>query len=306
MITTERQAGSGRRGRSPAGQQGLVLAATAWLGVLIAVLAMTLSTSLRTEISITHNRLENSRARALVEAGVQRGILELFRPQRDERWAADGTRRWIELDGTRVAIEIRDEGGKIDLNHAPEALLHGLLSAVGVDDPRRRLHLVDAIRDWSDADDLPRPFGVEQAEYRQAGRPDGPANTGFTRPSELRRVLGIDRELYQELRPYITVYSQRARINPWTAPATVLHAVPGVDAQAVRHYVEERHGARERGQGPSSPPRGRNHYLVSEARAFEVTAVVRLASGASARASAVVALGRGTGELPFRLLEWKS
>ncbi len=293
-------------GRMRRSQEGVILAAVAWLAVLITVLAMTLASGVRTETSITHKRVQAAKGRALVEAGLHRGALELVHPDDERRWPADGRPQWIELEGHRIAIRLQDEAGKIDLNAAPDALLHGLLAAVGIENRERRLHLVDAIRDWSDPDNIRRSFGAEDSEYRAAGVEYEPTNSAFERIEELRRVLGVDRELYERVKPFVTVHSQRSRINPWTASPTVLRAVPGLNAATIQDYIARRNNSHENGLPPSSPPVGHDYFLVSEASAFEVTAVAHIDGAAKSQASAVVAIDGRRGRLPFRFLTWNS
>ena len=62
-----------------------------------------------------------------------------------------------------------DESARIDINAAPTPLLKGLLQNVGGLDADAAQHVVDAILDWRDADDLKRPNGAEAPDYRRPG-----------------------------------------------------------------------------------------------------------------------------------------
>ena len=96
-----------------------------------------------------------------------------------------------------MRIAIRDEGGKIDLNAAPNELLHGLFlsvacagrdgEGVGLDD-RQADALVDAIRDFADEDELQRLNGAEDRDYEDAGLPWGAKDAPFRAVEELHRV----------------------------------------------------------------------------------------------------------------------
>src|SRR4029077_8905250 len=94
-----------------------------------------------------------------------------------------------------VHISVQDEASKIDLNQAPEALLAVLFESVGID-PDKAQSLADAIADFRDADNLTRPRGAEEAEYRSAGLARGPKNAPFQMTEELQQVLGMTAEIY--------------------------------------------------------------------------------------------------------------
>jgi hypothetical protein len=49
------------------------------------------------------------------------------------RWIADGREHVLAYGESRIRVSVQDEAGKIDINAAPDALLHGLLRSVGVD-----------------------------------------------------------------------------------------------------------------------------------------------------------------------------
>jgi general secretion pathway protein K len=136
-----------------------------------------------------------------------------------------------------------DEGAKIDLNSAAEALLKGLLTVVGGLDEAAAQPLVDAIVDWRDADELRRPNGAEVAEYRAANRNYGPTNVPFETVGELQRVLGMTPALFSRLGPNLTVYSRQSGVNPATASREVLLSIPGASAEQVDAFLVQRQEA---------------------------------------------------------------
>ena len=97
---------------------------------------------------------------------------------------------------SQIVASAVDESAKIDLNAAPETLLKGLIEKVGGADPEATARIVDAIQDWRDADDLRRPNGAEEADYKMAGLQQKPANMPFETVSELARVLGMTPAIY--------------------------------------------------------------------------------------------------------------
>ena len=90
--------------------------------------------------------------------------------------------------GGSLTIAVQDEAGKVDLNIGSEA------TAARARSRGRRgggEAAADAILDFRDSDDDRRPSGAERAEYRAAGRPQGPKNAPFFVVEELAAVLGL-------------------------------------------------------------------------------------------------------------------
>ena len=101
-------------------------------------------------------------------------------------------------------------------------------------------HIADAIQDWRDADDLTRPNGAEEADYRAAGLKYKPANAPFETVSELARVMGVTPAIYARVADSLTVYSRQAGINPATASRDVLLALPNATPEVVDAFLSQR------------------------------------------------------------------
>jgi general secretion pathway protein K len=151
--------------------------------------------------------VENAAVRAAADAGIQRAIVDLV------TFRTDGTVYTWRFANSTIHISVQDEGGKINLNQAPEALLAALFNSVGVD-PSRAQSLADAVADFRDPDNLVRPQGAEEAEYRAAGLAWGPKNAPFDGVEELQQVFGMTPEIYERVAPYLTIYSLGAVVNP--------------------------------------------------------------------------------------------
>jgi general secretion pathway protein K len=198
-------------------EEGIALIAVLWMLTLLSIVAAALSLESRSSTRIARNMAENAAARAAADAGIQRAILDLEAsptgPMDTAKFRADGTvYTWRFADST-VHISVQDEGGKVNLNQAPEALLAALFDSVGVD-PGMAQSLADAIADFRDADNLPRPRGAEETEYRAAGLAWGPKNAPFQAVEELQQVLGMTPEIYERVAPDLTIYSLGAAVNP--------------------------------------------------------------------------------------------
>ncbi|MFH0351938.1 MAG: general secretion pathway protein GspK, partial [Chromatiales bacterium] len=238
--------------QAPATEQGFALVIVLWVVALLSIVAASLAFSMRTETTLAHDLVAQAQARALAEAGVYRGILELYNPDRLRRWRGDGSPHRVRLAGAPITVSLQDEAGKIDLNSAQRGLLDALLRASGIEDERRG-KLLDAIEDWRDPDSLRRLNGAEDQDYEAAGRTYGAKDATFNTVEELQQVLGVTPRLFKRLRPALTVHSHSAGTDHRVAPPEVLRALLLSDQDAERDLEEvlaRRDDAAEPGQNP--------------------------------------------------------
>ena len=212
--------------------RGIALISVLLITGLLAVMAASFASSTRTEARLAHNHEQSAKAEALADAGVHRAVFKLLDFNLDTAWRADGTAHAFSLGEGDVQVWIEDEDGKIDLNGAPLPLLTGLLIAQGLPEEDAKV-MADRIGDFRDEDSEPEPLGAEDEAYLGAGLAQGAADQPFATESELLGVLGMTQSLYQQIRPYITVYSGAEGIDPTRAPRPVLEALPGITPSVV-------------------------------------------------------------------------
>lgn len=86
--------------------------------------------------------------------------------------------------------------------------------------------ITESIGDWLDQDDTPSANGAEDDYYFSRDPSHRAANQPMASVSELRAVAYMTPEIYQALRPWVTVWPQSpATLNIHTAPATVLRSI---------------------------------------------------------------------------------
>lgn len=313
-----------RPGR-PRRQRGIALIAVLWVLVLLALLAASFTRSTRTGAQLARNLVANAEARALADAGVYRAILGLLEAESGRRPAVDGTPYRIGFEAGEVLLTLQDEGGKIDLNRAPEKLLAGLLQAVELDE-NEAARLVDAILDYRDRDDARRPSGAENDEYRAAGLTYGAKNAPFEAIEELRQVLGMTGAVYRRIAPAITVHGRGRRVNQATAPPLVLRALPGLSESALERRIDDRtaradaplslgggndeagEALEEDGETPTARRARRRRRAVA---AVTVRAEAHTSKGATFVREAVVRTARrrvrrpGRELAPYEILAWR-
>lgn len=86
--------------------------------------------------------------------------------------------------------------------------------------------LTDAVIDFIDQNDAPRPDGAEAEAYRNLTPAYRPSNRPLASVSELRAVKGFTPEIYRALVPWVSVWpSEPSELNIHTAPITLLRTL---------------------------------------------------------------------------------
>ncbi|MCC6345860.1 MAG: general secretion pathway protein GspK [Nitrospirales bacterium] len=236
------------------GEEGIVLIMVMWVLTVLMVVVLSFSYLLRTEAYATLSFKEGIEQKFLAEAGVERGIMEIIYrksgsiPEEEKdinAWKVDGTIYTVEAKEGSVRVRVLSESGKVDINSAPELLLRGLLSALGVQGEELDI-VVDSLMDWKDSDDLHRLNGAEDDYYASLPNPYKAKNANFESLEELMLVRGVTPDLLygsgdrKGLLQFITVNSGSAAINVNAAPREVLLAVPGMTSEMADAVLDYR------------------------------------------------------------------
>ncbi len=233
-------------------RSGFALLAVLWIMTGVAILGLGLSLSARGAIATAHNRMEATRARWHAEDCVERvravvaGELRADDTRNpspasaalylDE--AVRASRLVSECDGT---ISFAPIGMAIDVNETTDESLRRFFSWRGTSQPRVD-SLVDALLDWRDADDSPRPHGAEREWYERQGR-SPPRNGAFAHTTELLRVRGFD--AWMRAQPPQDSIDRLFTVEPGRivlerAPAAVLASLPGITEATIARLMERR------------------------------------------------------------------
>jgi general secretion pathway protein K len=208
-------------------QQGFILITVIWLMAFLSFVGIAVTRSVQAHIRQSANHVQSRNAELLADSGVTLALLDLAKPHNDargtrpRRFPIDGTKISCTLDDAVLTISIQDAGGRISLNSASDRLLQALFMGLGssIETARRA---ADVMIDFRDSDDLRRVNGAEKADYNAAGRVLGPKNAAFDSIDELYQVLGIDAPLISAIKPYVTVNSVTAGLDPRvTSPALI-------------------------------------------------------------------------------------
>jgi len=220
-------------------QCGAALILVMWVIAFMGVLLGSFSLIARTENLQSRHLFDATTTRYAAEAGLERAVFELRNNDPTLRWVGDGRPYEFDFDVAHVHVELTDESGKIDINTSDDTLLQALFTSVGVD-PAQAAELSDALQDFRDQDDIPRPHGAEIDAYRMRGLPYGPRNQPFTSVAEVQQVLGMNYELYRKIEPAITIYASAPRPNAAFAPLEVLMTFPGMTLELAQQIIAAR------------------------------------------------------------------
>jgi general secretion pathway protein K len=285
--------------------RGIALISVLWIATLLAVMAASFVSTSRTEARLARNQLENAKAQALADAGVQRAALGLLELEPERVWRPDGRVYGFALGEGEVEVRVRDEDGKIDLNEGPIELLAGLLRALELE-PEAAQALAERIGDFRDPDEDASPLGAEDPAYLAAGLSEGAADRPFVSEAELVRVLGMTEALYRRVRPHVTVHSGTDGVDPTRATRPVLEALPGITPAV----VERLFGAEQDGDPLAAVEDDTVlaqidlYWLPSREAVFTVRSEARTAGGGRFVREAVIELD-GSPERPFLVHAWR-
>jgi len=299
---------SGARGRAPerqlpdvdrrvARQHGLALVAVLWMVAALMVTVTGVVYAVRGEVRTVALAREMAGAGALGEAGIVLAARELAgNKSRDSRLQ----QFQVEFEQLAIGIRIVPLTGLIDLNAATEPLLTELIAIAGGVDRARAAGLAQRIIDWRDADDQPLADGAEDAAYAAAGSPFRTRGGPFESPEDLLQVLGVDYDLYESLRPLVTVHLRgTGQVDPAAAPLPVLRVLAGGNEEIAAAYA----GAREASGALADTTRFPAAFIGrGQTSRYLIEASVPLSNGALVVTRRVLDVAGAVDDLPWGTL----
>ena len=228
-------------------QRGFVLVLTIWILAAIAIATAFFAERVQASLRAAMTRQDIHRAELALSDG-RAEILFRLATSPMTVWGLGDPPNAIRLDGRLYAeaggtLELQDVAGLMGLNRFGDDAMSRLLTTIGVLQPRHA-SLIDALGDYTDADDLRRLSGAESAQYAAAALQSRPRNGPLTSPLELRDVLGWSREdtLWTTGADVLDFVAPEAsgRLNPNTAPWQVLTSLPGVTRDVAAVFMARR------------------------------------------------------------------
>jgi general secretion pathway protein K len=235
------------------------------ISILVAV-ALELNRSSRADIYDAANLSDGIKLTCIAKSGFYGGMALLARTRTDydslrDDWAkTKGLSEWSKSlfpDGYFEVI-IADESGKIPLNKLisldgkeynqdiKDILLRLLNQPEFGLDTNKAAAIVDAIRDWIDADEEVTGAGAENSYYASMDPPYPAKNAPLDCIDELLMIKGITKDLFTgtkdkpALTQYVSVYGE-GLININTAPQLVLRSLaPNITSEMAQKMDEYR------------------------------------------------------------------
>jgi general secretion pathway protein K len=231
-----------------------------WVLTILMVIVFSFSFMTRTETLATVVFRDEMEKKFLAEAGIQRGITEIFywsvnknqtiTLEGGEVWKTDGTLHSDQLGGGTYSVRITDESGKININTLTDAsgiILKNLLITSGVREEDVDI-IVDSLLDWKDPSGgaVHRLNGAGDSYYMSLPNPYKVKHAEFDTVEELLLVKGMTPDILygttekKGIIGFLTVHSKTSNVNVNAAPGEVLRAVPGITPEIADTIIQFR------------------------------------------------------------------
>src|SRR5579862_6316310 len=281
-----------------------VLWTTAMLGMMAAATQDLTVTSVRTERrALVRAHLENA-----LDAAVARAVLALDDSRVDQRWRVDSYPYTFSYDGIPMTVSIQDEEGKFDINESDDDTLEPLFQSLGMDANHAAI-LADHIVEWRTdptGDDAQTLHGGSDADYATAGIKWRPRHSDFQTVAELKLVFGMTPQLFDRIRPAVTVYSRNDSPDEDVAPLIVLNALYPGNQMQVQRIMSQHSGTVQAGLGTAPKTQGSAVVETSadlSGRVFEIDVDATYMNRHATRR--VVVLMTGGGSKPYLVQHWE-
>jgi general secretion pathway protein K len=307
-------------------EEGSVLLLVILILTLISVLILSWAQEWRTELKLAGNFGEAHKCERLAEAGIYYALGKMMTAQQgeatglraigpqtqeasDELWRGDQRAHGLELPEGRAEVRIADEGGKINLNKAPEGLLRSFFMALGLPEVQIRT-MVDSIQDWRERSSYGRLYGAKSAYYLGLDPPYVAKNGKFETVEELAWVRGFEGSpLIPRLSQCLTVQNTKEGINLNTAPLEVLLAL-GFTREAAQTVVATRQvmplqNLPEIIQESANPLQTQGAQISFESSPFfTITSTGMVKTNGGRRTIRAIVFLESTQQVPWKILSW--
>jgi general secretion pathway protein K len=282
------------------GARGFIVIAVLWILAALSGLVLIYLTYVTNSAILVTGSTDRIQIEALVQAGVELSALQLA--GRDESARPTSGTFNARIGVGRVFVTFRSEAARVDLNAAPKSLLAGLMTGLGASAANAAVY-ADRIVAWR----TPADRGENDPEnsfYRISGSNYLPRHGPFPSADELWLVLGIPATIVERMLPFVTVFSNAAKVNVVDAEPQVLAALPNVTPDNLQSALAQRGDPRFDPQSLISILGGEGATL-SGSDAYRITVEAELPDGRR-RAAEIVIMLLDSKEEPYRILSWRN
>lgn len=288
-------------------QTGLAMVIVIWVLSLLTIMAGSFALTMRRETTVISAVKDNAMVQAIAETGVSVAQQMLFLADENKRWRADGSIYQLNYQEAKIRVRLISELGKIDINKANEQLLTAMMKSTNVELAKQQ-EIVSAILDWRDEDEIIHINGAEKQQYEDADLSYSPANKDFQLIDELQMVLGMTTDIYQQLKPLITVYSKQAQVDMNVASKEVIAAIGDLDAGTLDDYIQQRTSSNEEKiAAPSYPLTGNSakNQSGSDNQVYTIISQAQLFEDFTSGIKVTIKKASTGSEVPFQVLSWQ-
>jgi general secretion pathway protein K len=248
-------------------ERGAVLIFALWVLTFLAAMALNLGYGIRQKITFVKRIEERSQAQHIAEGGVKTAIALLFedlqkndfqyspaakafrhnnRTRFEDIHVADGACEigyFTPTDDRKLEkrFGVADEEGKINVNTADKLVLKRIIGLALPIDEETATKMAEAISDWRQSGESELKGFYSEDYYANLQFPYPKKNQPYELPDELMLVRGIDREAFDILTNYLTVYGD-GHVNINTASKPVLMAL-GLSDETADKLLKARRGS---------------------------------------------------------------
>lgn len=170
-------------------QDGSALIAVFWMIAVMGIVVFAASKALDADTQLSRQMRGRTYAKRLAQMGIEIGRHPALQIE-------DGLLHYTSPDGGGYDVRLTTEEARLNINtllaSGDKVLLPRLFASWGVK-PEAASALIDALRDWTDADDKTSLNGAEKRDYQKAGFDGMPFNKPFREVEEMLMVRGMDR-----------------------------------------------------------------------------------------------------------------
>jgi len=201
-------------------ERGFALIITLLVTALLVALTAEFVNEVYVDTSARQSFVDGQQASLLADSGMTAAValIKFKLPAQDYTSLTDLTSLALVLQAVdeRVKVSIEEESGKLNINgivsasgekQVNYAIAERLFKKLGLSPD-----LLDAVADWIDTNDEPRPSGAETPYYQGLKPPYVAKNAYLETFEELKLIKGFDAKTLELLQPYITVYPDTAGV----------------------------------------------------------------------------------------------
>ena len=280
----------------PDRRRGVVLVMVLWSIAMLSALAMAAAVSFRGFAGIAAIGRDRVQGEALFTAG-----LEVAASMVASSAPFTEIETIVNLSTGAVRARLSDEGGRIDVGRAPAEVLAALLRSVGAPEPQAN-DAAQRIVQWRNRNNNGSPSAPIPAGNTLAKSLGTDTGQPFADVLEIAQVPGVAPQWVAAMTPLTTVYGSET-VNPLTAPAAVIAALPGVNRVQLETFLAARRASPTDERIGAALGPAQRFLATKREQVVGVELAETLPDGYAAAARAVMVLMPQDSQ-PYRILVW--